>query len=323
MNLRLSRTSRFSGGLVVALTACLVGLSSRAGAEGSYAQATYPPCFGAAARNPTHSCENPEPDLTVTPSPEEAPLIPNAPCEPIEPVINACAFGVPAASARGTVALVGDSHADQWRAALEVASQALGWRGISITRPSCPFTAAANHLSEPERSHCTQWTHGVIRWFLTHPEVSTVFVSDHLAAVRTARGEGERTAQVAGYTDAWNALPPSVKHIVVIRDTPYARYSTLACVQQAMANRKNGALVCALPRRRALRRDPEVLAADRLHSQRVQVINLTTFFCDARLCYPVVGGVLVYRDAGHVTRAFATTLGPFLLERVDRLSRSW
>jgi hypothetical protein len=318
MNLLATKTFRSSGVLVLALTACWVGLSSPAGAEGPY-----PPCFGAAARDPAHSCENGGLNLTVTPSPSEAPLIPSAPCELIEPVINACAFGVPAAGAAATVALVGDSHADQWRAALEVASQALRWHGISITRPSCPFTAATNHFSEPERSRCTQWTHGVVHWFLAHPEVSTMFVSDHLAAVRTARGQRQRVAEVAGYTDAWKALPPSVKHIIVIRDTPYARYSTLTCVQQAVAKRLNAGVVCALARRRALRRDPEVGAADRLHSPRVQVINLTPFFCDRRRCYPVVGGALVYRDAGHITRLFATTLGPFLLERIERLATSW
>jgi hypothetical protein len=314
----MSRTARHAGALVVAVAACLVGLSSPAAAE-----APYPPCFGAAARNPAQPCENPELALTVTPSPSEAPLIPSATCEPVEPVINACAFGVPAASAKGTVALVGDSHADQWRAALDVAAEALGWQGVSITRPSCPFSAASNDLSGPQHSQCIEWTHLVIQWLRTHREVSTVFVTDHFAAVRAPRGESQHLAEVAGYTDAWKALPSSVKHIVVIRDTPYARYNTLACVQQAIAKRQDAGRVCALPRSRFLRGDPEVVAARRLSSPRVQVINLTKFFCDERLCYPVVGGALVYRDAGHITRLFATTLGPFLLEGIDRLSTSW
>ncbi len=259
----------------------------------------------------------------VTPTPSEAPIMPSAPCAPIEPAINVCTFGVPAASAVGTVALVGDSHADQWRAALEVVAQALNWQGVSITRPSCPFTAAPNHLSEPRRLQCRQWTDGVIRWFVQHPQVSTVFVSDHLSGVVAARGQNQRTAQVAGYADVWKALPPSVKHIVVIRDIPYARYSTLACVQQALARRKNAGLACALRRRLALHTDAAVVAADRLRSPRVQVIDLTQFFCDRRLCYPVVGGALVYRDSGHLTRVFATTLGPFLLACIDRLGASW
>ena len=44
--------------------------------------------------------------------------------------------------------------------------------------------------------------------------------------------------------------------------------------------------------------------------------------CDRRLCYPVVGGVLVDRNMGHLTGLFSSTLGPFLLRDVDRLMAS-
>ena len=30
-------------------------------------------------------------------------------------------------------------------------------------------------------------------------------------------------------------------------------------------------------------------------------------------CFPVVGGVLVHKDVGHLTRQFSTTLGRYLL----------
>jgi hypothetical protein len=53
------------------------------------------------------------------------------------------------------------------------------------------------------------------------------------------------------------------------------------------------------------------------------VIDLTRFTCSSRLCFPVVGGVLVDRDATHMTRAFASTLGPYLLRRLDALMRGW
>jgi hypothetical protein len=55
----------------------------------------------------------------------------------------------------------------------------------------------------------------------------------------------------------------------------------------------------------------------------VQIADLTRFMCDVRLCYPVLGGVLVNKDATHLTTRFATTLGPYLLRRVDGLMRSW
>ena len=41
--------------------------------------------------------------------------------------------------------------------------------------------------------------------------------------------------------------------------------------------------------------------------------------CDARRCFPVVGGALVHKDEHHMTTVFARTLWPYLARRVDRL----
>jgi SGNH domain (fused to AT3 domains) len=283
---------------------------------------SHPRCFGAAARDGAHPCENPKLRLAVTPTPREAQILPNAPCRPIEPVLNVCGFGVPADKSTDTVGLLGNSHAAHWRAALEVVARALGWQGLSITRSSCPFMRARIDLPEPERAACTSWNRGVVRWFHRHPEVGTVFVSDQPTpplVVSRGRSLGVLAAQVSGYIDAWHELPATVKHIVVIRDNPYSRTDTLACIERARARREPAGERCAIPRGQALKSDPAVIAARRLHSSRVQIIDLTRFFCDSRLCYPVIGGALVYRDVDHLTRVFATTLGPYLLREVRRL----
>ena len=81
------------------------------------------PCFGAAARDPWKPCQNPALRRVVTPTPSQALLIPNAPCEPTQraALVSPCLFGVKGGD---RVALVGDSHAEHWRAALEV----VAWR---------------------------------------------------------------------------------------------------------------------------------------------------------------------------------------------------
>jgi hypothetical protein len=56
-------------------------------------------------------------------------------------------------------------------------------------------------------------------------------------------------------------------------------------------------------------------------SRRVRLVDLTRFFCDARRCFPVIGGVLVNKDVTHVTAVFGATLGPYLLRQVDALLR--
>src|SRR4051794_24133230 len=81
-----------------------------------------PRCFGAAARDPWRPCMNPALRVTVTPTPSAALLTPNAPCRltQMDAVVSLCLFGLD----RGDdVALIGDSHAEHWRAALEVVAQ--------------------------------------------------------------------------------------------------------------------------------------------------------------------------------------------------------
>jgi hypothetical protein len=41
-------------------------------------------------------------------------------------------------------------------------------------------------------------------------------------------------------------------------------------------------------------------------------IDLTDAICEPEICEPVVGNVLAYRDAGHLTSTFAGTLAPAL-----------
>jgi hypothetical protein len=103
-----------------------------------------------------------------------------------------------------------------------------------------------------------------------------------------------------------------VKAVTVIRDTPKMRGNTDTCVQNAIAAHRQAATACARPRGEALDRDPAVLAARR-HPPRVRVVDLTPFFCDSRRCFPVIGGVLVYKDSTHLTSVFGKTLGPYLL----------
>jgi peptidoglycan/LPS O-acetylase OafA/YrhL len=287
----------------------------------------HPDCFGAAARDPEHPCSNAHLRLKVVPTPVEAHKLPNAPCKLIElsAPVQVCEFGVPRAGAAGTVALMGDSHASHWRAALEVVARAERWRGLSVTHTSCPFSAALRDLPEPDRTRCIRWKHEVPGWFAQHPEIDTVFVSELSGGtgVVTRPGQDRFAAEVAGYIRAWNTLPATVQHIVVIRDTPKVRGDTDVCVERAMGRRQPAGPACAVPRASALVRDPAMVAAQKLRSPRVQFVDLTDFLCDRHRCYPVIGGALVYKDQSHLTAVFAKTLGPYLQRQVERLMAGW
>jgi hypothetical protein len=308
---------RVSAAALAALALCAIA------ATGTGA-AAHPACFGAASRDPRQPCENARLGLLVTPTPSEALIIPNAPCAPVPGEIGICAFGVPTTEATRTVALLGDSHAEHWRAALEVVAQRLHWSIFSLTRPSCAFTLAIAAAADPKRPQCLEWNRSVLAWLTLNPSVSAIVMSDHSGPVKALPGQSPLAAAVAGITAAWAALPRSVKHVIAIRDDPFIRESTLACVERAITLRENAGNACAFPRHGALHRDPDVVSAQRLRSPHVQVVDLTHFFCGSVRCYPVVGGALVYRDRfDHLTRTFSTSLGPFLLRAINGLMASW
>jgi hypothetical protein len=280
-----------------------------------------PRCLGAASRNPRHRCSNRALRLTVMPPPSEALLTPNARCTTISMALPyTCQFGVRGAVANRTVAVVGDSHAAHWRGALEVVAQARGWRGFSLTRSGCPLSAAPPDLPKARRASCRRWRRAVRRWFHRHPQVRTVFVSQLSGVgVRSPAGSDRREYQIRGYIRAWRQLPKTVRQIIVLRDVPFSTDNSPLCVERAIRRGRRAGVACAVPRSRAMRRDPAALAARRRGTARVHLIDLTPFMCSPRLCFPVIGGVLVHKDKTHLTPLFAGTLGPFLLRRVSRL----
>jgi len=328
------RRPRFTFAFAAAATglvlAAAVGAGSYAngliaGAEEASARtvAAKPDCFGAAARDPMQPCSNAKLRLTVAPSPLAAGRDPNAPCTRMRRygTVSACEFGgVSETAATRTIALVGDSHASVMRAPLAVVARKKGWRAISITQTGCPFSTATKVLPEPSRSKCISWNEELPRWFAGHPQVSTVFVTAITgSSVAVPAGKTMLQAKIAGYRNAWNTLPATVRNIVVIRDTPKVRGDTLECVTRAIADGRAAGPACAVSRGRALDIDPGVEAANRAGSDRSEVVDLTSSMCSSRTCDAVVGGALVHKDVHHLTRIFATTLAPRLLRMVDQL----
>jgi hypothetical protein len=285
-----------------------------------------PKCFGAAARDARHPCFNPT--RSVTPGLAHVDDVAASPCrltnQSPEPV---CTFGVPAAKAAAHFALIGDSHALHWRAALDVVAQAYGWQGHSITTAACFYSEAVSALVAGLREACMPWYRSAKRWFRAHPEITTVFVSQNAPTpVDVAPGQTGLGIKVDGFARAWKGLPRTVKHVVVIRDTPVISDGTVACVRRVVAvGKQRPGPACATPRSVAFagREDAAVAAVRAIGSKRFRYVDLTDYFCNRRECHPVIGGVLVHRDIDHITPLYAQTLGPFLLRKVRFLMASW
>ncbi|MDA0178924.1 SGNH hydrolase domain-containing protein [Solirubrobacter phytolaccae] len=295
----------------VLLVACAVALSLV-----SSASAATPRCFGAAARDPERPCTNPKLRLKVEPTVRQAPLVRGTPCArlPVEGLLSPCGFGVADASAQGYFALLGDSHAAHWRPALQTLARKEHLRGVQLTRNGCSLTTVPLAAPEAVRADCENWKAQAMSWLTRHPEVTTVFLAQKTPDPDDFLPDPVPvfSAQVSGYVEAWKWLPASVQHVHVIHDNPSMRTSTMACVSRALKRKRAPGPACAVPRATALPPDPAAAAVAQTDPGRFGLIDLSPFFCDAKSCYPVVGGVLVHKDVNHITRRFAETLAPFL-----------
>jgi hypothetical protein len=277
-------------------------------------------CFGAPSRDVVDPCRNPRLATRVFPTPDDALLYPNAPCEPVSGSVPfLCTFGVSEARAKAHIALLGDSHASHWRGALLAVTKSYRWRGVSMTRSGCPFSKAEPVLPGELKQECVEWRENVYAYFEAHPEIRTVVISQHPGEVVVPPGSTEWRTKVQGFRDAWKALPDTVKHVVVIRDTPYVGSKTPDCITRAMHRHENAGVACEIPRRRALKRDHAAEAAALYKLPGVHLVDMTRFMCDDDFCYPVVGGALTHKDPGHITLVFSNTMGPALLRKIRAL----
>lgn len=284
-----------------------------------------PRCVGAAAMDALRPCL--DRTRSVEPAPGAVARVPFPYCQPVrdqrDPEV--CTFGTRAARARAHVALIGDSHALHWRAALDPVARVKRWHGHSITAPACFYSEAVFVLPGGLREPCVPWFESVRSWLASNPDVSTIFVSQNAPTpVEVGPGETVPGVKSAGFQRAWRALPANVRNVVVIRDTPRISADTFGCIRRVMrADTQRAKLACSLPRSRALPDDPALAAVAALRSRRYRAIDMTDFFCGSRRCYPVIGGILVNRDVDHINPIYARTLGPYLLRAIRRLPARW
>lgn len=271
-----------------------------------------PRCFGAASRDAVAPCHNPGLVDVVRPSPDAALLEPSEPCQPVLAMPPVCTFGVPSGSSTDAFAVVGDSHAVHWRAALSTVARQADWTGYSLTRSTCPFTLPVSENG----GRCRGFARSVLDWLAQRPDIHTVFMSANATHPPPgAPGYVPLETRVRNFERAITALPASVEHVFVIHDVPHSSLRTQDCVRHAIARRRDAGTVCERSRRAALPGDAAVLAARELGGRAVP-LDLTSFMCGPAHCYPVIGGALVIKDLGHLTRTFSRTLGPYLWRAV-------
>ncbi len=215
-----------------------------------------------------------------------------------EELIGTCSETAHTARARRTIAVIGDSHAQQITAALLPAAETNGWGVVHLIKGGCSMG-----LDEPGMDErCEGWREAAIGL------VERV-KPDAVMTVVTRSDAGEDDEKVRPGVDRFvDRMQAAGIDVLAVRDNPRFAFDMFGCVVDAA-----DPIDCAVPRSASL---ADSNPADALARPGVSLLDLTPWICPDDLCVGVIGNVAVYRDDNHLTRIYARTLGPSMAEQL-------
>jgi SGNH domain (fused to AT3 domains) len=226
-----------------------------------------------------------------------------------------CSLGVTTARADKTVALIGDSHSAAWRPAIDAAANARHWNVISLVQGSCDYNIVTQDRGGyVDAVECRRWRLRIPSFLAARPSIHTVIFAEY-----SYEGRGQSPAhEIAAYHQAWKLLPASIRQLVVIRDNPHGGVEYYKCIEAAQSRHAALGAACASPRTQVLEPDYAAAAAKSELGRKARVVDLSDTYCNRKVCFPVIGGALVYGENNHVTPTFNRTLAPTFLAALDK-----
>ncbi|MFI5593148.1 acyltransferase family protein [Amycolatopsis sp. NPDC051758] len=207
------------------------------------------------------------------------------------------------------IVAVGDSHIQQYLAALKPLAQQHNYQITFMLKGACPFSTTADAM--PGDPGCLAWNAAAEQEIVAmHPDA--VFT---LSTRDVRPGLTEQTPQ--GFIDQWKNLGQAGIPVVAVRDNPRFGFSPSACVEAKGIKSPD----CSLPRAQLLAPAPPYEKAADVPSN-VSFLDFSDYFCGRTVCRPVVGNVLVYLDGNHVTASFMTTLAP-IVDKAMTAALNW
>ena len=200
-----------------------------------------------------------------------------------------------------TIVLFGDSHAAQWMPVLEKLAFEKNFTLVSLTKSACPAPAVEKVESGGyKNADCAEWRkNSIARIQALQPEAVLVSGMQHfeLPPGYSNRAQWWREGQVKTF----EALKGSSENIIYISDTPHPVRDIPSCLAAGRADKCNTT-------------EP----SQAIFSPGWKQINPTSWFC-SETCPAVLNGVVVYRDASHISVMASKMVEPLLLSTLISL----
>jgi len=219
-----------------------------------------------------------------------------------------CVFGDP--NGAHTAVLFGDSHIEQWEPAFAKAGSQLGWRIVNWTKSGCPAAGLSVFVPDLNRpySECDSWRKATIdRISALHPDLIVVGESENAKGDHKFTPDEWANATVSTMK-ALHAGSPAAR-ISFMGDNPVPKQVVPACVAAHINDvrgcQTDAAHMYTYPdRHKAV--EPAVTKAG------FEYVDPQSWICAKAGCPPIVGNILVNRDASHISVEYVTYLTPLI-----------
>jgi peptidoglycan/LPS O-acetylase OafA/YrhL len=227
-----------------------------------------------------------------------------------------CEFGNP--QGKTTVVLAGDSHAMHYAPALETIAKKQNWKLLVMVKVACPLGDFGLYSEGKYRGDCDLWRGKMVKW-MQDARPDFIVTSGGLQGVYGGLPPLEK--QIEGYRRLWQTLKGDKGRLIVIRDNPLIKLNpgkwleVPPCLSWHPKNPER----CNKPRELTLdsMKDAMLLAAK--DQPRTGTIDLTPWLCTKEICPAVIGNIVVYRDAHHLTETYMNTLAPYIEAELVRV----
>jgi len=220
---------------------------------------------------------------------------------------GACVFGDPKASR--TVVLFGDSHAEQWEPAFDRAGKQLHWKVVNWTKSACPaaqLTVVMPLLNRPY-TECDQWRSATVqRIAALKPNLIVAGESENAKGVQPITAKSWTDATLTTL-QALRAIPGA--RVVFMGDNPVPRQHVPECV----AAHLDDVRPCQTDVPHAYTYPDRHLAVNSaVRKAGYPVVDPQPWVCAPKGCPPIIGNVLLYRDASHLSVEYVEYLTPLI-----------
>jgi hypothetical protein len=216
-----------------------------------------------------------------------------------------CTYGEPAS--QRTMVLLGDSHAQQWFPALDAAAKQNHWQLVSWTKAACPIADYDIYSTELHRpfTECVEWRERTIKKIIAFkPDLVLIGQSDSVPGTEIGNVDwAENTVSTIRRLQT-ESIP-----VGYILDTPYPGINVPECV----ANNLDDVGACTAKREYVWPYDGRhETMAQTLAAANVATVEPIEWLCTINDCPPIIGNMLVYRDASHISTAYSAWLAPMM-----------